>query len=176
MFKQKRLAVLDQAVGVFQVGLALADRLHLGAAQRNSGLEFLEEKVVMPGCRLCVASRSPLATGSRGFAGLVAGWRVFPGGDNNVAALAGTSRRILESPILAFERKPDFWQRSFARMMKRFRQAFGRERLRFAATRLIVAIRLVATELAAVRPLAIAPSSLVQLSTLGQSSSLEQYG
>ena len=49
--QQKRLAVLDQPVGVLQVGLALADGLHLGPAQRHAGLELLEQKVVVAGRR-----------------------------------------------------------------------------------------------------------------------------
>jgi hypothetical protein len=35
--EQKRLAILDEAVGVLQVGLALADGLDLGPAQRHAG-------------------------------------------------------------------------------------------------------------------------------------------
>ncbi len=47
--EQKRLAVLDQPVGVLQVGFALADGLDLGAAQGHAGLEFFQEKVVVAG-------------------------------------------------------------------------------------------------------------------------------
>ena len=47
--EQKRLAVLDQAVGVLEVCLALADRLDLGAAQGHAGFEPLQQKVVVAG-------------------------------------------------------------------------------------------------------------------------------
>ena len=47
--EQKRLAVLDEAVGVFEVGLALADRLDLSAAQGHAGLESLQQEVVVAG-------------------------------------------------------------------------------------------------------------------------------
>ena len=47
--EQERFAILDEAVGVFEVGLALADRFDFRPAQRHAGLELLKEKVVMPG-------------------------------------------------------------------------------------------------------------------------------
>ena len=47
--EQKRLAVLDEAVGVLEIGLALADGLDLGSAQGDAGLEFLQQKVIMAG-------------------------------------------------------------------------------------------------------------------------------
>jgi hypothetical protein len=40
--------ILNEAVGVFQIGFALADGLDLGAAEGDSGLVFLEEEVVVP--------------------------------------------------------------------------------------------------------------------------------
>ena len=44
---QPHLALLDAGVAVAQVGLALADALHLGAEQRDAGLEGLEHVVVV---------------------------------------------------------------------------------------------------------------------------------
>jgi hypothetical protein len=42
--EQKRFAVLDEAVGVFEVGLALADGLDLGAAQATPASNFSSRK------------------------------------------------------------------------------------------------------------------------------------
>ena len=47
--EQKRFAVLDEAVGVLEVGLALADGLDLGAAQGHAGFEPLQQEVVVAG-------------------------------------------------------------------------------------------------------------------------------
>ena len=59
--EQKRFAVLDEAVGIFQIGLALADGLNLGPAQRHSSLKFLKEKVIVAGD--AIVRGVPLATG-----------------------------------------------------------------------------------------------------------------
>src|SRR5438105_7015991 len=45
--QEKALAVLEQAIGVLQVGFAFADGLDLGTAQGDSGLEPVEEGVVV---------------------------------------------------------------------------------------------------------------------------------
>ncbi len=47
--QQKGFAVLDEAVGVLEIGLSFANRLDLGAAQGDAGLEFLQQKVVVAG-------------------------------------------------------------------------------------------------------------------------------
>ena len=47
--RRKALAVFEQAVGVFEVGLAFADGLDLGAAQGDAGLEAVGEEVVEAG-------------------------------------------------------------------------------------------------------------------------------
>src|ERR1700690_557009 len=47
--EQKRLAVLDEAVGVLQVGFALADRFDFSSAEGDAGFDFFKEKVVMAG-------------------------------------------------------------------------------------------------------------------------------
>src|SRR6266568_951297 len=47
--EQKCLAVLDEAVGVSQIGIALADGLDLGPPQCHAGLELLQKEVVMAG-------------------------------------------------------------------------------------------------------------------------------
>src|SRR5258708_38873678 len=44
--QQKALPILQQPVGILQVGLALADRLHLSPAQRNSCFELVRQKIV----------------------------------------------------------------------------------------------------------------------------------
>ena len=61
--EQKRLAVLDEAVGVFEVGLALADGFDLGPAQGHAGLELLQQKVVVAGD--AIVRSVPLAAGHR---------------------------------------------------------------------------------------------------------------
>jgi hypothetical protein len=43
------LAILDEAVGVFEVGLALADGLDLSAAQGDPGLDLFKQKVIVAG-------------------------------------------------------------------------------------------------------------------------------
>src|SRR5215469_10859086 len=45
--QQKALAVLQETVGILQVGLTLADRLHLGAAQRQSRFKTVSQEVVV---------------------------------------------------------------------------------------------------------------------------------
>jgi len=65
--EQKRFAILDEAVGVFEVGLTLADGFDLGAAESDAGFEFFEEEVVMAGH--AIVRGIPL-TGSHGIAGL----------------------------------------------------------------------------------------------------------
>ena len=65
--QQKGLAVLDQSVGVLEIGFALADGFDLGAAQGDAGLEFLQQEVVVAGGAIDRASRAPAATGSRSF-------------------------------------------------------------------------------------------------------------
>src|SRR5258708_33513235 len=62
--EQKRLAVLDQAIGVLQIGLALADGLDLGATEGHAGLKPVQQKVVMAGGS--VLRSVPLARGDRG--------------------------------------------------------------------------------------------------------------
>ena len=47
--QQETLAILEQAVGVFEVGFAFADGLDLGAAQGDPGLEFVEQGIVVAG-------------------------------------------------------------------------------------------------------------------------------
>ena len=46
---EEDLAGFDAAVAVLEVDAPLADRLHLGAEQRNAGLERLEEVIVVAG-------------------------------------------------------------------------------------------------------------------------------
>ena len=47
--EQPEFAILEQPVGVFEVGLSGADRFDLGPGQGDSGLEFLQQEVVMGG-------------------------------------------------------------------------------------------------------------------------------
>src|ERR1700684_545076 len=53
--QQKGLPILDQAVGVPEIGLALADRLDLAPAQSHARLVLFEEEVVV--ARLAVLGR-----------------------------------------------------------------------------------------------------------------------
>jgi hypothetical protein len=73
--EQKRLAVLDEAIGISKVGLALANGLDFGPAQGNAGFEFLQEKVVVAGVAVvrCVAfarGRAPSAERLRDWFGV----------------------------------------------------------------------------------------------------------
>src|ERR1700733_8946406 len=80
--QQIGFAVFDDAISILEIGLSLTDRLHLGASKRDTGFEFVQQKVVVPGC--AVDGSTPLA-GSDRFSGLgfLGGWirglRVLPG-------------------------------------------------------------------------------------------------
>ena len=47
--EQPEFAIFQQSVGVFEVGLSGADRFDLGPGQGHSGLEFLQQEIVMGG-------------------------------------------------------------------------------------------------------------------------------
>ena len=47
--EQEGFAVLEQAVGVFEVGFAFADAFDLGAAEGDAGFELVGEEVVEAG-------------------------------------------------------------------------------------------------------------------------------
>jgi hypothetical protein len=47
--KQEGFAVLDEAVGVLQIGFSFPDGLDLGSAEGDAGLELLKEEVVVAG-------------------------------------------------------------------------------------------------------------------------------
>src|SRR5271169_2974367 len=47
--EEPKFAVLDEPVGVLEVGLAGADRLDLGSGENHSCLEFFEQEVVVAG-------------------------------------------------------------------------------------------------------------------------------
>src|SRR3954465_1560482 len=47
--QKEGFAIFDKPVGVLQIRLSFANRLDLGPAQGNTGLEFLEQKVVVAG-------------------------------------------------------------------------------------------------------------------------------
>ena len=47
--EQEGFAILDQTIGVAQIGLAFADALDLGPAQGHSRLVAVEQKVVVTG-------------------------------------------------------------------------------------------------------------------------------
>jgi hypothetical protein len=80
--QQIGFAVFDDAVSILEISLSLTDRLHLGASQRDTGLEFVEQKVVMSRC--AVDGSIPFAGRNR-FSGLgflgrwIRGLRVLPG-------------------------------------------------------------------------------------------------
>src|ERR1700733_14370515 len=85
--EKKSLAVLDQAVGVLEVGLSLANRLDLSAAEGDAGLEFLQEEVVVTGHP--VMRGIPLAAGH----GVARGGSLLRAGrgrlDDHMAGLTG---------------------------------------------------------------------------------------
>jgi len=85
--EQKRLAVLDETVGISQVGLAFANGLDFGAAQGDAGLEFLQQKIVMAGHS--IVRGIPLAGGH----GIARPNRLFGTGNvrlnDHMAGLAG---------------------------------------------------------------------------------------
>src|SRR5450759_1591734 len=45
--EEPEFAVFDQPVGVLEIGLAGSNRLHLGAGENDSGLEFFEQEIVV---------------------------------------------------------------------------------------------------------------------------------
>jgi hypothetical protein len=45
--QQKRFAVLDDSVSIFEIRLAFANRFDFGTSEGNTGFEFIEQKVVM---------------------------------------------------------------------------------------------------------------------------------
>src|SRR5882757_11185279 len=47
--QQEGFTILDQPVGIFQIGFALANGFDLGTAQSYAGLELLQQEVVMAG-------------------------------------------------------------------------------------------------------------------------------
>ena len=47
--QQESLTIFDDSVGVLQVSLSLADRFDFGAAESDSALVAVEEKVIMAG-------------------------------------------------------------------------------------------------------------------------------
>ena len=47
--QQEAFAIFEQAVGVFEVCLALADRFDLGATEGDSALELIGEEIVEAG-------------------------------------------------------------------------------------------------------------------------------
>src|SRR5271156_574007 len=47
--QQVGFAVFDEAVRVLEIGLALANRLHFCASERDAGFEFVQQKVIVAG-------------------------------------------------------------------------------------------------------------------------------
>src|SRR3984957_14837523 len=80
--QQIRFAVFDDAISILEIGLALTDRLHLGASKRDTGFEFVEQKVVMPGGavdRSIPFARSHRLSGLGFLRGWIRGLSVLPG-------------------------------------------------------------------------------------------------
>ena len=61
--QEKGFAVLDEAVGVLEVRIALADGFDFSAAEGDAGLEALEEEVIVTGA--AVLGGIALAGGER---------------------------------------------------------------------------------------------------------------
>ena len=85
--EQEGFAVLDEPVGIFEVGLAFADGFDLGAAEDDAGLDFVVEEVVEAGAAVEGGVAFAGGNGIAGAGGLAGGGLVF-GGDG-VAVLAG---------------------------------------------------------------------------------------
>src|SRR5579859_695454 len=83
--EQKSLAILDEPVGVFEVGLAFADRLDLGSAQDYARLDFIVQEVVVSGA--AVVRGVPLAAGD-GVARLGRFGGRLGGGNDSMTGLA----------------------------------------------------------------------------------------
>ena len=60
--EKPELAVLDQAIGIFETDFAGTDRLDLRTRQDDSGLVFFEQEIVVSG--VPVGSGIPFTTGS----------------------------------------------------------------------------------------------------------------
>src|ERR1700687_982726 len=45
--EEPEFTILDQPVGVFEIGFAGSNGLHLGSGENNSGLEFFEQEIVV---------------------------------------------------------------------------------------------------------------------------------
>src|SRR5208337_852489 len=45
--EEPEFAVLDNAVGVLEIGGAATDRLHFGSGENHPGLEFFEQEIVV---------------------------------------------------------------------------------------------------------------------------------
>ena len=80
--EEEGLTVLDKAVGVLEVGLALADGLDLGAAEGDSGLKAFEEEEIVAGAAvlggIALAGGDGIArAGGLGSISFPAGWMVW---------------------------------------------------------------------------------------------------
>jgi len=88
--EQKGLAVFDEAVGILEVGVALADGLDLGSAEGDAGFELLHQEVVVA-CH-SIVGRVSLAAGH----GVAGAHRLLRAGvwvlHDDVAGLAGHGR------------------------------------------------------------------------------------
>src|ERR1700678_3092402 len=84
--EQESLGILDQPVGVFQVGLALPYGLDFGPAQSYASLNLLHQKVVV--ARAPVMRGIALSAGHRiaGLLGFIS--RRFVGGNDHMTGLA----------------------------------------------------------------------------------------
>src|SRR5882757_5017179 len=59
--EQKGFTILDEPVGVFEIGLAFADGLDLGSAQDYAGLDLIVQEVIE--ARAAIERGIPLAAG-----------------------------------------------------------------------------------------------------------------
>ncbi len=102
--EQKGLAILEQAVGVLQVGLALANALDLGPAQGDAGLEAIFKEVVEGGRPvkggIARAHRDGIAVLRLHRAGF------GHGGDCRVGEGAGHTRRVRRRRLLGGAASP----------------------------------------------------------------------
>src|ERR1700721_35172 len=88
--EQEGFSVLNQPIGVFQIGFPFADGFDLSAAESHTGLEFFKEEVVVAGGTIL---SSIAFAGSHGIAGTHGLLR--PGaflGSDCVAGLAGHAK------------------------------------------------------------------------------------
>jgi hypothetical protein len=94
--EEPEFAVLEQAVGVLEIGLAGANGLYLGSGENDSGFEFFEQEIVM--ARVPINGSIFLAGGGR-----LAARILLPIGLGLVGGLLGhgTEEKVPRNPVVS---------------------------------------------------------------------------